>query len=179
MPHDAAIFIDGGYLQKVLENEFGYAKLDFAKLVREMHGDDFLIRAYYYNCMPLQGESAEERLRYDNARRFYAALNKIPHFEVRFGRLVERNGELTQKRVDILFAIDLVLLALKKRISTAYILTGDSDFVPAIQVAKNEGVVVHLFHGKKRSVHDDILQAVDDRTEIGGSFIEKVRFVGR
>ena len=41
--------------------------------------------------------------------------------------------------------VDLVLLAAKHQISDAAILAGDSDFLPAIDAAKPEGVVIHLF----------------------------------
>lgn len=32
-------------------------------------------------------------------------------------------------------------------IADAMIVAGDSDFLPAIEVAKKEGVVFHLYHG--------------------------------
>ena len=44
----AAIFIDGGYFEKVIKNEFGEVPIDFAKLVEVLSGGRELLRSYYY-----------------------------------------------------------------------------------------------------------------------------------
>ena len=41
----AAVYIDGGYVDKVLYYEFGNARIDFRLLSQEMAGDDELLRA--------------------------------------------------------------------------------------------------------------------------------------
>lgn len=178
----AAVFIDGAYFSKVLRDEFGSPRIDFKKLADRMVGENELFRAYYYNCMPYQsGEpTAPEQQRYARARTFYDALDRLARFEVRLGRLAFRgpdsngNPVYQQKRVDIMLAVDLVLLAAKQRIAAACILTGDSDFIPAVQVAKSEGVNVHLFHGSRAQVHDEIWVTADDRTRLDESFIADV-----
>jgi uncharacterized LabA/DUF88 family protein len=38
-----------------------------------------------------------------------------------------------------MFAVDLVQLSTKRQITEAGIIASDSDFLPAIEVAKNEG----------------------------------------
>jgi uncharacterized LabA/DUF88 family protein len=179
-----AVFIDGGYLVKVLKHEFGSPKIDFQKLIDKIVGQDSLFRAYYYNCLPHQGTppTVEEQERYAKARRFYDALNRLPRFEVRQGKLqrvYDANGkpDFQQKRVDILLGVDLVLLAAKGRIQTAALLTGDSDFIPAVQAAKNEGVNVHLVHGSRAQVHDEIWVAADIRTRMDQAFIDAIRLV--
>ena len=49
----------------------------------------------------------------------------------------------------------------------AILVTGDSDFLPAIRAAKNEGVLVHLFHGTgPQQPHKDLWDEVDERTII-------------
>lgn len=183
MANQAAVFIDGGYLVKVLGREFGAPRIDFQKLALKMAGDDELFRAYYYNCLPYQSSnpSTEDSERYGNARRFMDALNRLPRFEVRLGRLAYRGIDKTtggpifqQKRVDIMLGVDLVLLAAKGRIHRAALFTGDSDFIPAVMVAKNEGVHVQLFHGNRAQVHDEIWTAADDRTQVTADFIKEI-----
>lgn len=182
MADAAAIFIDGGYLMKVLREEFGSPRIDFKKLADRMADEHTVFRAYYYNCMPHQSATPtpEEQQRYGKARSFYDALNRLPRFEVRLGKLafrgVDTNGYpiYVQKRVDIMLGVDLVLLAAKQRIAKACLLTGDSDFIPAVEVAKNEGVNVHLFHGNRGQVHDEIWIAADDRTRIDRDLIDQV-----
>ena len=69
--------------------------------------------------------------------------------------------------MDIYLGVDMVMLAVKGRISRAILITGDSDFLPAIRAAKSEGVLVHLFHGTgPQQPHRDLWEEVDDRTVI-------------
>src|SRR5256885_1897287 len=67
----------------------------------------------------------------------------------------------------IYLGVDLVLLAVKQRVHRAILITGDSDFLPAIKAAKNEGVLIHLFHGTgPQQPHRDLWEEADDRTVI-------------
>ncbi len=45
------------------------------------------------------------------------------------------------------------------------VIAGDSDFVPAVEQAKDAGVVVRLLYFRE-SCHDELLDAVDERVEI-------------
>ncbi len=62
--------------------------------------------------------------------------------------------------------VDLVLFFAKQRITHASIFAGDSDFLPAITIAKNEGVQITLFHGIKHPPHDDLWQCADERVRL-------------
>jgi uncharacterized LabA/DUF88 family protein len=175
-----ALFLDGAYFQKLLRAEFSSAQIDFHRLALAMAGGREMLRTYYYDCLPYQSANPtkEERERFSRKQRFFSALEHLPRFQVRQGRLEYRglkdNGEpiFEQKRVDILLGVDLVLLAAKSQISDAAILAGDSDFLPAIEAAKAEGVVMHLFHGQYP--HHDLLAACDERTRIDQPFINAV-----
>ena len=180
MADRVALFIDGAYLQRVLADEFGRANIDFGRLSEQMAGDAKVLRTYYYNCLPYQSRSPSEQdqERFDNARRFYHSLALLPRFEVRLGRL-ELRGHRTdgspifeQKRVDIMLGVDLVQHAAKGHIQQAVLLAGDSDFIPAIAVAKSEGVLVRLFHGG--SCHNDLLREVDERVRLDQPFIDAI-----
>lgn len=52
-----------------------------------------------------------------------------------------------QKHVDLMLGVDMALLASKDRIAKVALLSGDSDFTPAIEAVKNEGVLATLWHG--------------------------------
>ena len=79
-----------------------------------------------------------------------------------------------QKRVDIYLGVDLVLLAAKQRIHRAILITGDSDFLPAIRAAKNEGVLIHLYHGTgPQQPHRDLWEEADDRTVINPDLLQR------
>jgi len=68
--------------------------------------------------------------------------------------------------------VDLVLLTAKNLISDAAFFAGDSDFLPAIDAAKPEGVVIHLFHGQHP--HNDLVTRCDERTRIDQVFIDSI-----
>ena len=61
----------------------------------------------------------------------------------------------------------------KAQISRAALVAGDSDFVPAIAVAKNEGVAVTRHHGQ--SCHNDLRLAADESFRIDQSLTDSVR----
>ena len=179
-----AIFIDGGYLEKILKNEFGQPRIDFGKLSQRMaektSAGSEIIRTYYYNCPPYQGNppSREESERYGRKAAFFDGLRRIPRYEVRLGTLSRRGPDskgqynYEQKMVDVLLSIDLVRLSSKSRISNAAILAGDGDFAPAFRAAKEEAVVVTLFHGEHR--HRQLWEAADERIRIDQPFIDSI-----
>lgn len=51
---------------------------------------------------------------------------------------------IQQKGVDMRIGLDIASLALKRLVSTIVIVTGDSDLVPAMKLARREGLRVYL-----------------------------------
>ena len=154
----------------------GSPRIDFGKLATELARPDDLLRTYYYHCLPYMSPvpTPEEEERYAGKQRFFSALNRLNRFEVREGKLEYRGTDresnrpiFEQKRVDIYLGVDLVMLAVKQRIHRAILITGDSDFLPAIRAAKNEGILIHLYHGTgPQQPHRDLWEEADDRTVI-------------
>ena len=178
MPDTAAVFLDGGYLDKVKHFEFGGRSFDYAKLATKMAAPETLLRAYYYHCMPYQGPqpTEDERGRYASMHRFVTALRRLPRFEVRLGRLVYRGGEFIQKRVDTMFGVDMALLAGKGKINKVALFTGDSDLIPAVEAVEREGVLVCLWHclGARSRPSNDLYEFCDDRVEVTPKLFEEV-----
>jgi len=177
-----AIFIDGAYVEKILKNEFDEIRIDFEKLSQEMAKGVPVLRTYYYNCMPFQDDppTAYQREMYAKRDSFIARLQKLNRYEVKLGKLVKRGCEnchyirFEQKRLDVLMAVDLVRLSAARQIDQAILVTGDSDFVPAVTVAKMDGVLVQLYYSNKAK-SDELYDACDERFEITRELIEKVK----
>ena len=174
--HKVAFFIDGAYLDHVLVSEFSNKRINYQlftrAIVAKAGSDREIVRVYYYHCLPYQDThpTPEQSERFSGMQRFFRALQRTSRFEVRQGRLAYRGLDdkgapiFEQKRTDLLLGIDLVLLATKRSIDEAFIIAGDSDFIPAIQAAKSEGVVIYLVYGA--DCHDDLLDEVDERIKI-------------
>jgi uncharacterized LabA/DUF88 family protein len=176
-----AVFIDGGYARKVFE--FANVRVSYLKFSQAIAAGQERLRTYYYDCAPYVSSPAttEEKTRKAGFDRFVAALEREPRFQVKLGRLAKR-GELPdgtprfeQKMVDILLAVDLVQLSVDHQIQRAVLLAKDSDFVPAIQIARNAGTVVELYYHAPPQPHTELMRACDDRILIDGGLVEKIK----
>lgn len=108
---------------------------------------------------------------------YISALKRLPRFEIRLGRLQKIGNAFKQKGVDVWLAVDMVKLSCKGIIDKAILVTGDSDFVPAVDVAKEEGIVTILYYSKTHPmyVHKKLLDACDEKYEITQSVIKQSR----
>ena len=192
-----AIFVDGGYVDALAEDEF-QMRIDVGKLVDGIQNvvatgttDSLdILRTFYYHCLPYQSNppTQAEAERYGRKRSFFNALRRLSRFTVREGRLafkgIDINGKqiFQQKRVDLLLGLDFALLSGKRQITHAAIVSGDSDLLPAFHVAKAEGILVWLFHGPRRSRIDgsptfaqELWDAADERYEIDLTFMRTIQ----
>jgi uncharacterized LabA/DUF88 family protein len=119
--------------------------------------------------MPFQSQlpSAEERSRYKNAEKFVKSLVQLSKFEVRLGRFQKIqnliSADYVQKGIDVMLAVDLVKMSWSKQIDKAILLAADSDFIYAIQAAKDAGVLTKLCYSDKHKVYDPMLDVFDER----------------
>ncbi len=180
----AAVFIDGGYLE-ILQKYEQQSRVDLLRLVEEsksslnLDGCE-LVRSYYYCCPSYVSDppTEDELDRRSKYRRFEDAVRYLPRFEVRTGTLRKiatgENSEpvFEQKQVDLLLGLDLAIMSIKHLIDHAVLVAGDEDFVPALEVAKAEGVTIHLVHGPKLGRHGhptysaELFRAADVRIEL-------------
>jgi len=181
-----AIFIDGGYLQKLLA-EYSNLAINFQKLSNLLADGCQILRTYYYNCAPFINPTQptdEQRARHANMQRFFDKLQNLDRYDVRLGKLEYRGKDdkgkpiYVQKRVDILLGCDLVLLASKARISKAVLFTGDSDFIPAVEIAKNEGVEITICYGEEKGFipHNSLLKIADERKPISKKHLDNIAY---
>jgi uncharacterized LabA/DUF88 family protein len=178
----AAVLIDGAYLDFTLRDEFNLARIGYELLSQSLTEGLEPLRTYYYHCLPYQSNppTPEESERFGQRQRFYAALSRLPRYEVRLGELALRGRDdrgqpiFQQKRVDILLGVDLVLLSARRQITHAILVAGDSDYLPAVTAAKNEGVLVRLVHGSVHRPHRDLWDAADERVRLTQELIDRI-----
>jgi uncharacterized LabA/DUF88 family protein len=134
---------------------------------------------YYYDCLPYQSlvPSDEEREMVSRKQRFLSALKRLDRFTVREGRLEYRGTAddgspiFQQKRVDLQIGLDIATVVTRGRADIVAMVSGDSDLLPAVQMAKDSGVIVRLIHGPKVTYHGDLWEAADERKQISSETI--------
>ena len=171
-----AIFIDGDHLGKS-EQESG-KHLSYQKLGDELTKGDFRVRTYYYTAVPNLSDisSEEERELYHKYETFRSAIDRLPRFEIKLGRLQKINGKWVQKGVDMLLGIDMVQMSANKQIDKAILLAADGDFVYAVKKAKEAGVVTTLVYFPNNIINSDLLKVVDEKIKLDDAFITKCLF---
>jgi uncharacterized LabA/DUF88 family protein len=162
------LFVDGGYVEKISQARLDYRKLPGALL--KAVGGGHLLRTYYYDCVPGQYES--------NKQKFLDALTYIPNFVVRYGHLekhVGKDGEevFTQKMTDVQLALD-VLKAAQNGVERVIVMTGDMDFVPVFEAAREVMCEVVLVSGT--GVTPMLAGSVDRKVTFGGVLQEECRW---
>ncbi|MFW7377308.1 MAG: NYN domain-containing protein [Oligoflexus sp.] len=168
----AAIFIDGGYVQ----SQFKQNKIDpdyrdladyFLEPLRHSIPLD-LLRCYYYYCPPYMSQepTEDEIKRMEVHEEFFRDIESLDRWSMRLGKLQKRwDGKkevFEQKRVDVLLSVDLVRHAAAGHIQHAVLVAGDSDFIPAVEAAKEHGVTVSLWCGAANTAHRDLIALADE-----------------
>jgi uncharacterized LabA/DUF88 family protein len=127
------VFIDLANVQKAVRNkENNGFQLDYYRLVNELAGPRRLIGAYIFDAVSVTDHSS-----FDPRRRLHDAL-RFQGFRV-IAREVNYGEEGEQKEVDVALATELVANALRNAFDVAIIVSGDRDFVPAVERVRMEG----------------------------------------
>jgi len=173
MMEKTAIFIDAGYVDAIYKNHIKI-KIQYQKMIADLSAGKELHRAYYYYFPPYISEppTPEEKTRRSSFDRFLVSLRSIPRLTLRQGKLEKRPEGFKQKRVDIMMAVDLVTLSSRNQIESAILVAGDSDLIPAIEVAKNNGTIIYLYHHVK-CIHNELLNACDERIQMDSNLWKK------
>jgi uncharacterized LabA/DUF88 family protein len=178
MPIEIAyLFIDGGYLRK-----------RYADAMRRVFGDDGEIdvgavrswlwnrfgssviprRAFYYDCLhdvQLDSETEQQfRARVDKQKAEFQRIQSLSGFHVRLGRLTGRGGNVRQKGVDVLLAVEMLDNAFRKNMDEIWLLAGDADFVPLIEAVTRLGTWVNVFydaHAASRELYSAADQGIE------------------
>lgn len=178
----SAVLIDGAYLGYILKHHFGEPRLDYALLAQWACQGETLFRTCYYDCLPYQSSppTDEEREQISKKQRFFTALSRLNRFSVVQGRVEYRGtGDdgrpiFQQKRVDLQIGLEVSMLVHRGLVSTIALVTGDSDMLPAVEMAQKNGVIVRLVHGPRGEYHQDLWDTVDERLEITQAEIDKL-----
>jgi uncharacterized LabA/DUF88 family protein len=177
-----ALFIDAGYLDKLCQEIFATVNggrkvplpLDFKQLPAYLAGAK-PGRTFYYYCLPYQDDPPlPAQFAAAEAKKRFIGFLDGRRWITREGRLEKRKDAYIQKRVDVMLAVDLTRLAWKQEITRAVLLTGDADFVPAVEDARAAGVEVVLRYAPG-TAHQDLIAACNRAEPLTREGLEALR----
>lgn len=111
-------------------------RFDFSGFVQKLTQGMDLIKVYFV-CSTPAGSGGP------GLQRFYDWLDGQEFFYVKqFERRANDQGEHREKQVDVYLATQVVALAYENAYDIAIIVSGDEDYVPAIEVVQQKGKIV-------------------------------------
>lgn len=120
------------------------------------------VRGYYYDACPYPIEDKRQRF-YDFLRALQVTLVTK---RLRYKAVVCKHCNVKdtnvayQKGVDVKLVTDLMSLAQEKAFDVAIVISGDNDFVDAIEYVKSKGLQVCVASFRK-NLGDDLMRVAD------------------
>lgn len=187
-----AIFIDGGYLRVLVRQaDLQYApdyieKIAHACLLEE----EFLLRILYYDCAPYKGSPklpvSGKPSSFTGSDEWIEELSAKPQFAVRFGVLKFRGfipkkiplststlsdedfkPRFEQKGVDMRLGLDIATYAANRSVERIILITGDTDCLPAMKLARTAGLQVVLIQFPGKTLARELLSHSDFQRQVG------------
>ena len=140
------LFIDGSNfyygLKSIYGDEKGLSNFNFLKFGKKLAGKRDLLRIYYYNA-PL--DYARDPKKYAKQQKFFEKVKETAKVKLILSRLQKRKIKGTNqyyyviKGDDIHLASDMIKGVYENMYDIAILVSGDGDFVPAIDIVQGKG----------------------------------------
>jgi len=135
IPLRVMVFIDGSNLLHSSQRFKQGFKIDYVKLVQELVGGRNMIRSYFYCSYKIPPNEKETK--------FHEAL-KRQGIAVVARRLRQRGSQYVEKGVDVALVTDMLGFAFKNAYDVAILVSGDEDYVGAVDEIKRVGKKVEI-----------------------------------
>jgi len=175
-----ALFIDGSNFYYGLKGIYGedqsltnFNFLKFGDILVGQARD--LLRIYYYNA-PLDYNASPEA--YAKQQKFFERIKSMDKVKLILCRLQKRKIKGTNKSYyvvkgdDIHIAVDLVKGAYENTFDIAILVSGDGDFVPAVEVVQDKGKSVENAYFKS-SLSWHLKQECDKSIRLNKEMLDK------
>ena len=145
MQKNTAIFIDGSNLVGSLQRRGWPAFIDLDYLAEKLVEIDKLVYLFYSFSSPHPDILEDIKI---EQQRYHDILRTIP--SISLGEGWRSPPDYEEKAVDVKLAINLVMMARNNDYDVAYLITSDSDLVPAVDMVRDIGkeVVYVYFYDK-------------------------------
>ncbi|MES2971514.1 MAG: NYN domain-containing protein [Patescibacteria group bacterium] len=140
-----AVFIDGSNfyfkLKTLIPNKMDFVHYRYKDLIRSMlNTDESIVYTGYYIGVVRDTKKTKNHVKalelVKNQQRVFEQLRR-QNIEIVKGYLLERDGKFFEKGVDVRLAVDIVSGAFDKKYDVAFVISSDTDLIPAIMKAKS------------------------------------------
>jgi len=147
----AIVFVDGNNLSLGLKACYGIERLDLEPFCKHIIRDRELKAIYYADAPYLQERGSEN---YRRQQAYFSYIRRIKRLIFRQGYYSRWTTPPVEKAVDVHLATDLVDLCHRDEFDVAYLVSGDTDLAPAVDVVVGRGkliINVYLDHPQRSS----------------------------
>ena len=146
----AIVFVDGNNLHNGLRHCYGIERLDLEPFCRHVIKDRELIAVYYADASFIRERGSDN---YDRQQAYFSYIKKIKGLRFLKGYYNRMTIPPTEKLADVYLATSLVDLCHKDQFDIAYLVAGDADYTPAVDIVVREGkrVINVYFDTPKRN----------------------------
>ncbi|HTE21820.1 MAG TPA: NYN domain-containing protein [Candidatus Limnocylindria bacterium] len=148
-----AVFIDGSNfyfkMKSLVPHKMDLIRYRYHDLMKAFLNQDETISyiGYYIGVVRDDGKHKRNQKAQTLRRhqqQLFAQLSK-QKVEVVRGYLLERDDRFFEKGVDVRLAVDIVTMAFEKKYDTAFVVSSDTDLIPAMQKAQSyKKEIVHI-----------------------------------
>lgn len=107
---------------------------------------------YYVGEIKKFNNNKKSQSLYSGQQSLFSSL-RSQDFEIKLGYILFSNGEYHEKGVDVQIAVDIVRGAIKDEYDVCYLISSDTDLIPAIKDAKTVGKKVVYVAFEKNISH--------------------------
>src|SRR3990167_3751131 len=111
---------------------------DYHGLTKSLVKSDALQVIYYIGEIRQYEGSKKSETLYSNQQKLFTHLRN-QNIEIKLGYLLMSDGKFHEKGVDVQIAVDIVRGSIKNEYDKFYLISSDTDLLPAILTARNEG----------------------------------------
>ena len=133
------IQIDGSNFYFKLKSFKLHQLLDFnfSNFIKKLTGENKTLKSTYYIGRIRTDGTKKTQTMFDSQRKLFAHLNKHK-IGYSLGYLLKSDDKFHEKGVDVQIAVDMVKGAIKNEFDVCYLISSDTDLLPAIKIAKEE-----------------------------------------
>lgn len=136
----ALILIDGSnFYFKLRDLQLhNLLSFNFSLFAKSLIGNNTLVSATYYVGAVRTDKTRKTQELFNNQRKLLAHLKKH-NFRYSLGYFLKSDGVFHEKGVDVNIAVDLLVAAYENLADMLYIVSSDTDLLPAIKKAQEKG----------------------------------------